>query len=94
MDMQTLQYMEDRAQKARGFVDRIKVLNKRLREVKEGSLQGVYIGIGSSRIAGTEWCSIKVENGYHTEFEAHMLNAYISVTNEEVKNLEKQLAEL
>lgn len=95
MDVKTLEYMEERAGKARKIVDRIDALLKSVDEVKRsrGFIKlstpniGIYIELTRS---GKE----PAENDYETEITASIYNAFIDVTLAEIRHLEKQLAEL
>lgn len=94
MDIKTLEYMEERAGKARAIVNRINKLNEILLKVKGPSFQCLDIKIDSGAVRGTEWGSSKVANDYKAEVDAHMLNAFIDVTNAEIASLETELAEI
>lgn len=94
MDIKTLEYMEERAQKGREIVNRISELQRHLSKVTGNSFQRISIEVDSSSIKGTGWNATKVQNDYHAEFEASMLNAFIDITKAEIKRLEQELAEL
>lgn len=94
MDIKTLVYMEERAKKGREIVNRISELKLHLHKVTSKSFQCIDIKVDSHSIRGTEWGASKVPNDYQAEFEASMLNSFISITKTEIKRLEQELAEL
>ena len=85
MDRKTLEYMEERAGKARAIVDRIESLSIRLKNIdsafiKEISLLSDY----SYKIAGLEG----------TELMKDIKNHVLEAINREIKRLELELSEL
>jgi hypothetical protein len=94
MDLKTLEYLEERAKKGRELVERIERLNKFIEQVKGKSFHCIKLAIDSSSIEMTGFGSKRVELNYGSVAEAHMLNAFIDVTNAEIKIYEKELDEL
>lgn len=94
MDIKTLEYMEKRSMKGRELVRKIENLQKFLSQVKGKSFKTIRLAIDSSSIEITQWGSKQVDLDYGTVAEAHMLNAFITITNIEIKLLEQELAEL
>lgn len=94
MDRKTLEYMEERAGKAREIVNKIEKLQTFLNQVQSKSFMCVRLAIDSGSIDITRWGSSKVPNNYLSEAEASMINAFVAVTKAEIQTLEKELAEL
>lgn len=94
MDIKTLEYMEKRSMKGRELVRKIENLQKFLIQVKGKSFKTIRLAIDSSSIEITQWGSKQLDLDYETVAEAHMLNAFITITNNEIKLLEEELAEL
>ncbi|USK46315.1 hypothetical protein [Cytobacillus oceanisediminis] len=94
MDIKTLEYMEERAGKARAIVNRINKLNEVLVKVKGRSFKCLVLKVDSGAVSCTDWGSKKVKNDYSAEVEAQMLNAFIDVTNAEIASLELELADI
>ncbi|MED3792089.1 hypothetical protein P4571_06530 [Niallia alba] len=94
MDRKTLEYLEERSKKGRELVERIERLNKFLEQVKGKSFHCIKLAIDSSSIEMTGFGTKQVELNYAAVAEAHMLNAFIDVTNAEIKIHEKELDEL
>jgi hypothetical protein len=84
VDRKTLEYMEERAKKARAIVTRIAILQKRSAAVKNAE-KVLFIGYSGNGVNFTE-----EENDIFEELVA----AYIGAATEEIKQLEKELAEL
>jgi hypothetical protein len=94
LDIKTLEYMEERAGKAREIVNRINKLNEVLLKVKGSSYKCLVLKIDSGSVSCTDWGSKKVKNDYSSEVEAHMLNAFIDVTNAEIASLRIELTKI
>ncbi|WP_256846880.1 hypothetical protein [Paenibacillus sp. Pae108] len=90
MDLKTLEYMEERAGKARKIVTRIEKLREFI--VRSKNITCMTLNYGSHQIKITEWG--KRAHEYSAEAEAHMVNVFIDITNKEIARLEKELAEL
>jgi len=94
MDRKTLEYMEERAGKAREIVNKVEKLYNFLRQTKGNEFKCLRLAINSDNIEITPWGQRGVPNDYAAEAEAYMLNAFIDVTNMEIQRLENELAEL
>lgn len=96
MDIKTLEYLEERSRKARAIVDSIADLTSRVELIKKSrGVIDLYTPKRSHRIeieSGFE--DNKALNNFETELAAHIYNTYIKVILAEIRQLEKQLAEL
>jgi hypothetical protein len=96
MDLKTLEYLEERAKKAREIVDRIDDLLKQIDLLNraDGAMEiytrgkTIYLRLNDFSPEGL------AEKDYTTEVVASIYNAFIDVTLAEIRHLEKQLAEL
>ncbi|MEH7249189.1 hypothetical protein V7114_20730 [Neobacillus niacini] len=84
MDRKTLEYMEERAKKARRIVARVETLANNLKKIQK--VNRCFFDNGA-------------EHGYYTEEKEHLLvekikEAYVVVIVEEIERLEQELAEL
>jgi len=94
MDIKTLEYLEQRSMKGRELFRKIEHLQKFLNQVKGKSYKTIRLAIDSGSIEITKWGSKQLDLDYETVAEAYMLNAFITITNNEIKLLEEELAEL
>lgn len=83
MDRKTLEYMEERAKKARKVVSRIDLLGARIEKVKKAE-KVLFIGYNTS---------VNFEETENDIFE-ELVAAYIGAATEEINRLEQELAEL
>ncbi|MBT2735177.1 hypothetical protein [Bacillus sp. ISL-7] len=84
MDRKTLEYMEERAKKARKVVSRINLLQERIEKVKNAE-KVLFIGYTSN--------GVNFEEKENEIFE-ELVATYIGVAEEEIQRLEIELAEL
>ncbi|MCM3242724.1 hypothetical protein M3598_08195 [Cytobacillus oceanisediminis] len=95
MDIKTLEYMEERAGKARAIVDRIELLLKRVNSVKKSSgVIDLYTPNRTVRIDPQYREDGHAVNNFETRIAAAIYNTFIDVTLQEIRHLEKELAEL
>lgn len=85
--------MKERVEKAEELVKLINNLKEKIAIVKSDRLKNIKIQFDSSDFATSEWGSKRVSL-LHANIEAHMINAFIDATEEEIAILEKELAEL
>lgn len=91
MDIKTLEYMEKRAKQGRQLVEQIERLKNRIHLVK-GS-RGIELDVNGGLIR-TSRSNDKQLSEYAAHVEASMINAFIDITQAEIKRLEQELAEL
>ncbi|PLR93231.1 hypothetical protein [Bacillus sp. T33-2] len=93
MDRKTLEYMEERATKARGIVNRIERLLDQVEQVKRArGVMDLYTRHKTIRLE-MKYNEL-AENNYTTEVVAAINNAFVNVTLAEIRHLEQELAEL
>jgi hypothetical protein len=94
MDIKTLQYMEERAGKARKIVDRIEVLTNKVVSIKKArGVIDLYTSQRTVRI-DIQQSSERAPDNYDTQLVASVYNTYINITLAEIRNLERELSEL
>ncbi|MEF7566093.1 hypothetical protein V4V35_24175 [Bacillus infantis] len=94
MDIKTLQYMEERAGKARKIVNQIEMLTNKVASIKNAKgIIDLYTSKRTVRIDIQQHSGI-AENNYETQLVASVYNTYINITLAEIRNLEWELSEL
>ncbi|MDT0163852.1 hypothetical protein [Bacillus sp. AG4(2022)] len=94
MDIKTLQYMEERAGKARKIVNQIEVLTNKVASIKKSKgVIDLYTPQRAVRIE-IQQSSERAQDNYETQLVASVYNTYINITLAEIRNLERELAEL
>lgn len=93
MDRKTLEYMEERAKRARKIVEQIeKLLGDVARVKRSNGRMDLYTTGQTIRFEFQR--GERVKNCYSAEAVAAMYNAFVNITIAEIRSLEKQLAEL
>ncbi|CAM5794768.1 hypothetical protein [Brevibacillus borstelensis] len=91
MDIKTLEYMEQRAKQGRQLVEKIERMKGRISLAKKS--RGIDLDVNGGTIR-TSRSNEKQLTEYAAHVEASMINAFIDVTEAEIKRLEQELADL
>lgn len=94
MDMNTLEYLEKKAQRGRELVTGIEMLHERIAFAKSGEKVWISIGVGTESVYVNGQRRGRGENDVCVEAEAYMINALITVLSAEIKRLQRELDEL
>ncbi|MGG4032986.1 hypothetical protein ABEV74_04650 [Paenibacillus cisolokensis] len=93
MDRKTLEYLEERAKKARAIVNRIEHLTIEIERVKRTyGIEFCALRVPNVRV-GT-WDDEKIKNQFTAELVANLVKVFIDLALKEIRRLEAELAEL